>query len=108
MLSTAKKKVKEEFSLADILATAATAPKETKGKSKVPVLSVSDDIKKKATRIREVKDELDSLETEYETLSAEMTQAVSPLREAFCIKHGYASSVRIPDSKGLSIGISWS
>jgi len=108
-VATAKKKVKaeEDFDLADILATATEPKKGKTSKSKVPVLTVSNEIKTKATRIREVKEELDSLESMYETLSAEVIESVSPLREALCRQQGYQSSVRIPDTKGLSIGVSW-
>jgi hypothetical protein len=106
-LATAKKKVKAEegFDLADVLSSA-TAPKESKSKSKVPLLTVSEDVKKNAAKIREVKEELDSLESMYENLSAELIEKVSPLRENLC-RQGYVSSVRIPDNKGLSVSLSW-
>ncbi len=108
-VATARKNVKTQagFSLTDVLASATVVKKDAKSKSKVPVLTVSDGIKAQAARIREIKEQLDSLETEYETVSAEVIQAVSPLREALCKQQGYLSSVRVPDSKGLSIGISW-
>jgi|GEM_PF-1611569 len=109
-VTAAKKKVKtqEDFNLADVLATAAEPKKEKSAKSKVPVLTVSNEIKARAAKIREVKAELDSLESMYETLSAEIVESVSPIRETLCRQQGYQSSVRIPDTKGLSIGISWS
>ncbi len=104
-----KKKVKAEeggFDLNAVLA-GATAPKASKSKkSAVPVLVVGDDVKKLVTRVREVKEELDSAESMYETLGAELIAKVAPLREDLCRK-AYQSSVRIPDAKGLSVGISW-
>lgn len=109
-LSAVKRKVKDEegFNLDDVLA-GATAPKVSKSsKSNVPVLTVSKDLQAKAARIREVKNQLDSLESQYETLAAELVEGASPLRESLCVKQGYASAVRLPDGKGLSIGISWS
>lgn len=108
-LAVVKKKVKEDegFNLDDVLA-GATAPKASKSsKSKVPVLTVSKDLQDKAARIREVKNQLDSLESQYETLSAELVQGTAPLRESLCVKQGYTSAVRIPDGKGLSVGVSW-
>lgn len=104
-LTSAKKKVKE-FDLNDVLASA-TVAKEAKSKSKVPLLTVSEEIKSNASKLREIKEELDSLESMYETLSAQMIEKISPMRESVC-KQGYQSSIRIPDSKGLSITISWS
>ncbi len=104
-----KKKVKPEegeFDLTAVLA-GATAPKASKSKkSTVPVLVVGEDVKKLATRIREVKEKLDSSESEYEILGAELIGKVAPMRDDLC-KKSYQSSVRVPDSKGLSVGISW-
>jgi hypothetical protein len=100
-----KVKTEEDFNLADVLATAA-APKDAKSKSKVPVLTVSKEVQEKATKLRQVKEELESLESAYDVLSAEIIEKVSPLREGLC-RQGYVSSVRVPDSKGTSIGISW-
>jgi len=105
-----EKKVKqpegEEFDLSDVLA-GASAPKPSKSKkSSVPVLEVGEDVKKLAGRVREVKEQLDSAESMYETLGAELVQKVAPLREDLC-RRSYLSSVRVPDSKGLSVGISW-
>jgi hypothetical protein len=104
-----KKKVKPEeggFDLGAVLA-GATVPKESKAKkSSAPVLVVGDDVKILATRVREVKEQLDSAESMYETLGAELIGKVSPLRDDLC-KKSYQSSVRVPDTKGLSIGISW-
>ena len=109
-LATVKKKVKDDagFNLADVLAGAQAAPKDAKGKSKVPVLMVSQEIREKAARLRQLKEELESTESMYDTLAAEMVEQVGPLREDLCRRQGYLSSVRVPDSKGMSIGISWS
>ena len=109
-ITVLKKKVKPEedaaFNLADVLA-GATAPKASKAKkAAAPLLVVGDDVKQLATRIREVKEELDSAESIYETLSAEFIENVSPLRDSLC-KKAYQSSVRVPDTKGLSVGVSW-
>lgn len=106
MAKTATAKKQKTFSIDDVLATA-TVKKEAKSKSKVPILTVSDDVKKLATKIREVKAKLDSTETQYKTLQAEIIEEVSPLRTELC-RRGYQSSVRIPDTNGLSIGLSWS
>ena len=107
-LAVLKKNVNKEeagFDLGAVLA-GATAPKASKSKKPTaPVLVVGEDIKKLATRVREVKEQLDSAESIYETLGAELIGKVSPLRDDLC-KKSYQSSVRIPDTKGLSVGIS--
>lgn len=97
----------DEFDLTAVLAGAST-PKASKGKkSTVPVLMVGEDVKKLASRVRDAKNDLDSAESMYETLGAELLQKVSPLREDLC-RRAYQSSVRVPDARGMSVGVSWS
>jgi len=105
-VSTLKKK-KEEFSIDDVLSTAAVT-KEKSSSSKVPVLTVAKDLQEKAARIREIKDQLDSLSSEYDVLSSEIVEGIEPLRAGLIRKQGYLSSVKIPDSKGMIVGVTWS
>ena len=104
-----KKKVKEApgFSLDDILSSAAAPSKDPKSKSKVPVLSVGPEIKGLVTRIRQVKAELDSAESMFDALSAELVTGISTLRAALC-KREYQSAVKVPGEDGQSVGVSWS
>ena len=101
-----KEKQAGGFSVADVLSTAAK-PSEPKSKSSVPVLDVSQEVKELAARIREVKSQLDSAEAEFELRKQEMIDAVAPMRASLC-KSGYVSSVRIPDTNGLSVSLTWS
>jgi hypothetical protein len=95
----------QAFDLDSVLSSAA-APADSKSKSKVPVLTVSPDVQAKAKRLRELHAEIESLTSMFETISTEVVEAVSPLRENLC-KSGYVSSVKIPDGAGSSIGMSW-
>ncbi|MDP2167966.1 MAG: hypothetical protein Q8J64_06520 [Thermodesulfovibrionales bacterium] len=106
-VAVAKKKVKADgFSVTDVLATASAPAKKESG-SKAPVLMVGEDVKKLASKVRELKAELDSIEAMYEARAAELIEKVASQREALC-KSGYVSAVRVPDSGGLSVGVSWS
>jgi hypothetical protein len=104
---TALKKKKEEFSLDDILSSAQTT-KEKSSSTKVPILTVSKETQEKVSRIRELKDQLDSLTSEFEVVSAEVIEEIDSLRMDVLKKQGYSSSVKVPDSKGMSIMLSWS
>jgi hypothetical protein len=102
-----KQEEKQGFSIDDILSTA-TQPKETKSSSKVPVLTVGKDVQQKLTRLREIKDLLDSLESEWDLLSAETTAQVEPMRADIIKRLGYTSSVKALDANGLAATLSWS
>jgi hypothetical protein len=105
-VTTLKKKVKETPDLNSILA-GATVPKEKSGKSGAPVLDVPKDVKELVTQIRNVKAELDSAKSMFETLEAELVAKVSPLREKLCSK-GYVSAVKVPGAKGEGVSLSFS
>jgi hypothetical protein len=102
-----KQEEKQGFSIDDILSTA-TQPKEAKSSSKVPVLTVSKDVQQKLTRLREIKELLDSLESEWDLLSAETTAQVEPMRADIIKRLGYTSSVKALDTNGLAATLSWS
>jgi hypothetical protein len=101
------KEAQQGFSIDDVLSTA-TQPKETKSSSKTPVLTVGKDVMEKVTRLREIKEELDSLESEWDLLSAATVSQVEPMRADLIKRLGYTSSVKVPDMNGLSATISWS
>ncbi len=108
MAVVALKKKQEKpqgFSVADVLSTAAK-PAEPKSKSKVPVLDVSQEVKELTAKIREVKAALDSADAEFELRKQEIIDAVAPLRAELC-RSGYVSSVRVPDTNGLSVSLTW-
>jgi hypothetical protein len=102
-----KQEEKQGFSIDDILSTA-TQPKEAKSSSKVPVLTVGKDVQQKLARLREIKEQLDSLESEWDLLSAETTAQVEPMRADIIKRLGYTSSVKALDANGLAVTLSWS
>jgi hypothetical protein len=107
---TALKQKQEErqgFSIDDVLSTA-TQPKEAKSSSKTPLLIVPKDVMEKISRLREIREELDSLESEWDLLSADTVSLVEPMRADLIKRQGYTSSVKVPDTNGLSATISWS
>ena len=108
MAVVALKKKQEKpqgFSVADVLSTA-SKPVESKSKSKVPVLEVEEQVKELAAKIREVKAALDGADAEFELRKQEIIDAVAPMRAELC-RSGYVSSVRIPDTNGLSVSLTW-
>jgi hypothetical protein len=102
-----KQEEKQGFSIDDVLSTAAK-PKEAKSSSKTPVLNVGKDVMEKVARLREIREELDSLESEWDLLSADTVTLVEPMRADVIRRQGYTSSVKIPDTNGLSATSSWS
>ena len=102
-----KQEEKQGFSIDDVLSTA-TQPKETKSSSKTPLITVPKDVMEKVARLREIREELDSLESEWDLLSADTVALVEPLRVDLIRRQGYTSSVKVPDTNGLSATISWS
>ena len=101
-----KQEEKQGFSIDDVLSTA-TQPKEAKS-SKTPLLTVPKDVMEKVARLREIREELDSLESEWDLLSADTVALVEPMRVDLIKRQGYTSSVKVPDMNGLSATISWS
>ena len=100
-----KQEKPQGFNVADVLSTA-SKPAEPKSKSKVPVLDVPQEVRELSARIREVKSQLDSADAEFELRKQEIIDAVAPLRAELC-RSGYVSSVRVPDTNGLSVSLTW-
>jgi hypothetical protein len=104
-VSTAKKNVKV-VDLDSVLGSAES--KEAKAsKSKVPVLKVDGKTQTTVTRLRKLKEEMDSLQSEFDMLKGELVGVAAPLRAELCAS-GYVSSVRVPGTDGLSVSVSWS
>ena len=94
------------FSVDDILAGAAVK-KEAKSSSKVPAIDVADAVKARATRLRELQNQMESLKTEFDVISADFVEDVAPLREELIRMQGYISSVKVPDTNGIFVTVTW-
>ena len=95
------------FSLDDVLASA-TVKKEAKSSSKVPVLDVPESVKATASRLRQLKEIIENATTEFDSLSADMVEAIEPMRAELITRQGFLSSVKVPDAAGMLVGVSWS
>ena len=107
-ITTLRKPVEEEIDVMAVLAGAAKPKEAASSKSKTPILSVGDPIKKLATRARALTAEIESRQSEMELVKQELIDQVAPLRAGLCKKEGYLSTVRVPDTEGLSISLTWS
>ena len=105
--SKAKAVKQQGFNLEDVLASA-TAAKEAKSTSKTPVIEVDKGLSGMAKRLRELKDEIESKTSEFESLSADFVEQVEPLRAAYIVRNGFTSSVKIPDGEGKSVSVGFS
>ena len=93
------------FDLDSVLGGAAKAP-TTKSKSKTPIIEVPPEIQEKAARLRQIVEQMDSLESEQGKLEAEVIPVVDAARLELCRK-GYVGSVKFAGSDGLYVGFSW-
>jgi hypothetical protein len=105
--SKAKAVKQQGFNLEDVLASA-TAAKEAKSTSKTPVLTVGEEVSGMAKRLRELKDEIESKTSEFDSLSADFVEQVEPLRAAYVVRNGFTSSVKVPDGEGKSVSVTFS
>ena len=105
--SKVKAAKQQGFNLEDVLASA-TAAKETKSASKTPVIEANEELSGMAKRLRELKDEIESKTSEFESLSADFVERVEPLRAAYIVRNGFTSSVKVPDGEGRSVSVSFS
>lgn len=102
----AKPKVKEVGKLdIDAVLGSASKPEKTK-KSAIPVLEVSSTVEKDVDKIRELKEQIDSLQTVLDMKFAELLGVVKKDREEIC-KREYVSSVKVPGSVDETITIVW-
>jgi len=100
--SNAVKKVDVE----SILEGAAILAESKPSKSKIPILTVSDAIKKLAKRKKEIVDKLSTLQAEDEIVSADIIAGVKEPYGAICAKV-YTSSVKIPTEDDSLITLTW-
>ncbi len=101
---SALKKKEKEINIDEVLGQ---AQKKETPKSKVPILEVSDEVKAQATKIRFLKENIEGLQSELDLVGAEFIEAITPIRTEIMAFNGYISSVKIPDTEGKSITVSW-
>jgi hypothetical protein len=106
-VSTAKRKVKAAGPDLDAVLGSAESKEAKASKSKVPVLKVDGKTQATVTRLRRLKEEIESLQSEFDMLKGELVGVAAPLRAELCAS-GYVSSVRVPGTEGLSVSVSWS
>jgi hypothetical protein len=106
MPAIATKKKSEGIDLNAILSGAAVT-KDSKSKSIVPEISVSQETRELATTVRGLKEELDSIKSMFELKEQELITAITPEREKYCLSHGYISSIKIADTNKLYCSLSW-
>jgi len=92
----------------DVLKTAETKKTNGNGKSKIPTLTVDELTSVKASRIRELKENLDSVKTELSVVEEYFLENVAPLREQLMEEKGYINSVKVPDTYGGFVTVVWS
>jgi hypothetical protein len=100
-----RKNEQPDFDVSAILATA-TEAKTPKSKSKVPLLDVGPETQQLATEIRELRDEIESLTSICKTKESGLLNHIEGEREHVC-KMGYSASIKVPDTTGHSLTISY-
>jgi hypothetical protein len=105
--SKVKAAKQQGFNLEDVLASA-TAAKETKSASKTPVIEANEELSGMAKRLRELKDDIESKTSEFDSLSADFVEQIEPLRAAYIVRNGFTSSVKVPDGEGKSVSVTFS
>lgn len=93
-----------QFDINSVLAGAET--KKEKSNSKIPVLKAEQDLKELASKYRELQEQITSLKSEQEIVASELIAKAEIERERLCNGNYYAS-VKIPDTNGLSLTLSW-
>jgi hypothetical protein len=104
-MAVAAVKEKVEFNITDVLDGAATATVKKSTRSSVPVINAPDAIKQVVAEFRKLYEDLDTIKSNLEIKKATILQFAKSKFEELC-KLTYTSSVRIPDSNGLSVTIS--
>jgi len=91
-------KGREPISMDDIFES--TEKKVPVKKSSVPILKVTEDLSKKADKLIELQQTIDSATSEFAAVKKEVIDAVGPMRENICAHEGYISSVKVPTTNG--------
>ena len=102
-----KRKVNNDVDLESLLDGASVPVEPKKSKSSVPTLTVSKAVQELATRVHDLKDEMDSVTSMYEEKAAELLKSITPLRESLLRSSSYASSVKFLDTKQRPISFTW-
>lgn len=97
-------KKEKEMDLEAVLNTATKEKKSTK--STIPVVTISEVVAKEVDVLRELKEQLESIQTMIDLKSAELIKVVSPQREKIC-KQEYTSSIKLAGTKGETITLTW-
>lgn len=97
-------KKEKEMDLEAVLNTATKEKKSTK--STIPVVTVPEAVAKEVDVLRELKEQLESIQTMIDLKSAELVKVVSPQRAKIC-KQEYTSSLKIAGTKGETITLTW-
>lgn len=100
--NTAEKKV---GNVMDFLKGA--AKKEPTSKSKITEYEINDDLKKQATRMWQIKQDLTELESEWDVLKADLIQKLEPIRFVALKSEGYHASAKIATKDGHWVTISY-
>jgi len=69
---------------------------------------VGEDVSGMARRLRELKDDIDSRTSEFDSLSADFVEQIESLRAAYVVRNGFTSSVKVPDGEGKSVSVTFS
>lgn len=95
------------MTLNDVLKTA-EVKKNGNGKTKIPIIDVPDKVAITASRIKELKAEMDSLKAEYGIVEEEFLAEVGKNKEMFMKDFGWVPSVKIRDYQGGYVTVVWS
>jgi len=92
----------------DVLKTAEIKKTNGNGKSKILMLKVSDEVAISASRLRELKTELDSIKAEYGMVEEDFLSEVIKAKEILMKDVGWIPTVKVPDTTGGSVTVIWS
>lgn len=98
------KKIQKEVDINSILSSAVKG--ETKTKSTIPVVGTSETVAKNVDKIRELKEQLDSIQTMLDLKTAELVESVKKDREILC-RQNYTSSIKVAGTKGTTVTLTW-
>lgn len=94
------------MTISDVLKTA-EVKKTSNGKSKVPMLKVSEEVSAIASRLRELKTEMDSIKAEYGITEEGFLEEVTKAKEVLMQDSGWIPTVKVPDSVGGNVTVIW-
>jgi len=98
-------KLPEKKALKDVMRSANKPAPAVK--SKIPLLDASDEMREKAQKVLSLKRQIDSLDTQLQEASKDLTDIVFPIRQELC-KKDFLNSVKIPTTDNSVVVIVWS